>query len=82
MPWMALVPLISGVCSVFGTFEMTSKPTKAARTRIASSVRRSIRSTFPSRATQAPRMTSSSKSRASAPSSPLISSSSDSTLRA
>src|SRR3954451_20393928 len=39
---MALVPDISGVCSVFGTFEMTSNPTKAARTRIAISVRRSI----------------------------------------
>ncbi len=42
MPWIAFVPLISGVCSVFGTFEMTSKPTNAASTRIASSVRRSI----------------------------------------
>src|SRR3954454_16311311 len=41
MPWIALVPDISGVCSVFGTFEMTSKPTNAARTRIASSVSRS-----------------------------------------
>src|SRR5215217_7444959 len=40
---MAFVPLISGVCSVFGTFEITSKPTKAASTRIASSVSRSIR---------------------------------------
>src|SRR4051794_2268138 len=43
MPWMAFVPLISGVCSVFGTLEMTSKPTNAASTRIAISVRRSIR---------------------------------------
>ena len=34
MPWMALVALISGVCSEFGTFEMTSKPTNAASTRI------------------------------------------------
>ena len=42
MPWIAFVPLISGVCSVFGTFEITSKPTNAARTRIASSVSRSI----------------------------------------
>ena len=41
MPWIAFVPLISGVCSVFGTFEMTSKPTNAASTRIASSVSRS-----------------------------------------
>ena len=41
IPWIALVPLISGVCSVFGTFEMTSKPTNAASTRIASSVSRS-----------------------------------------
>jgi hypothetical protein len=31
MPWMAFVADISGVCSVFGTFEMTSKPTNAAR---------------------------------------------------
>jgi hypothetical protein len=30
------------VCSVFGTFEITSKPTKAARTRMVSSVRRSM----------------------------------------
>ena len=35
MPWIALVPDISGVCSVFGTFEITSKPTKPASTRIA-----------------------------------------------
>ena len=34
MPWIALVPLISGVCSVLGTFEMTAKPTKPASTRI------------------------------------------------
>ena len=27
MPWIALVPDISGVCSIVGTFEMTSKPT-------------------------------------------------------
>ena len=31
MPWMALVADISGVCSVFGTFEMTSKPTNAGQ---------------------------------------------------
>jgi hypothetical protein len=42
MPWMAFVPLISGVCSVFGTFEITSKPTNAASTRMAISVSRSI----------------------------------------
>ncbi len=35
MPWIALVPDISGVCSVFGTLEMTAKPTNPARTRIA-----------------------------------------------
>jgi len=34
MPWIALVPLISGVWSVFGTFEITAKPTKPASTRI------------------------------------------------
>ena len=27
MPWIALVADISGVCSVFGTLEITSKPT-------------------------------------------------------
>ena len=63
MPWMAFVPLISGVCSVFGTLLMTSKPTNAASTRIASSVSRSTQTTFPSRTTQAPATTSSSKSK-------------------
>ena len=84
IPWIAFVPDISGVCSVLGTFEMTSNPTKAASTRIASSVSRSIyrSTTLPSRATQAPLMTSSSKSSSRTPSSPLISSSSDSMLRA
>ena len=38
MPWIALVCDISGVCSVVGTFEITSKPTKAARTKIVISV--------------------------------------------
>ena len=38
MPWMAFVCDISGVWSVAGTFEMTEKPTKAARTKIVSSV--------------------------------------------
>ena len=42
MPWIALVCDISGVCSVVGTFEITSKPTKAARTRIVISVNRVI----------------------------------------
>src|SRR4051794_3410046 len=42
MPWIAFVPDMSGVCSVLGTFEMTWKPTKAARMRIAISVSRSI----------------------------------------
>ena len=42
IPWIALVADMSGVCSVFGTFEITSKPTNAASTRIVSSVRRSI----------------------------------------
>ena len=35
IPWIAFVPDISGVCSVFGTFEITAKPTKPASTRIA-----------------------------------------------
>ncbi len=42
MPWIALVCDISGVWSVVGTFEITSKPTKAARTKIVISVIRSI----------------------------------------
>ena len=37
IPWMALVPLISGVCSIVGTFEMTSTPTNAASTKMVSS---------------------------------------------
>ena len=37
MPWIALVPDISGVCSIVGTFEITSKPTKTARTNTVSS---------------------------------------------
>ena len=53
MPWIALVADISGVWSVFGIFEITSKPTKAASTRIVSSVIRSIGArSFP--ATHAP----------------------------
>ena len=42
MPWIALVCDISGVCRVVGTFEITSKPTKAASTKIVISVIRSI----------------------------------------
>ena len=34
MPWMALDPDISGVCKMLGTFETTSMPTKAARTKM------------------------------------------------
>jgi hypothetical protein len=37
MPWIAFVPDISGVCRSVGTFEITSKPRKIARTRIVSS---------------------------------------------
>ena len=49
MPWIAFVWLISGVCRVVGTFEITSKPTKAARTKIVISVIRSISSSPPAR---------------------------------
>ena len=38
IPWIALVPDISGVCSIVGTFEITSKPRKTASTRIVSSI--------------------------------------------
>ena len=38
MPWMKFVPDMSGVCSIVGTFEMTSKPRNAASTRIVSSM--------------------------------------------
>ena len=34
IPWIAFVPDISGVCSIDGTFEITSMPTKVASTRI------------------------------------------------
>ena len=44
IPWIALVCDISGVCRVVGTFEITSKPTKAARTKIVISVIRLMRS--------------------------------------
>src|SRR5665811_1210045 len=39
MPWIALVCDISGVCRVVGTFEITSKPTKTASTKIVISVK-------------------------------------------
>ena len=67
MPWIALVPDISGVCSVLGTLEMAAKPTKPASTRIArlvSSIRPAT-AVSPSRTTHAPATTSSSKFRAS-----------------
>ena len=35
MPWMALVPDISGVCSVLGTLEMTANPTNPDSPRMA-----------------------------------------------
>src|SRR5437588_6973446 len=38
IPWMALVPDISGVCSVLGTFEMTVYPTNPASTSTAMSI--------------------------------------------
>jgi hypothetical protein len=37
IPWIAFVPDMSGVCSIVGTFEMTSKPRKTASTRIVTS---------------------------------------------
>ncbi len=48
MPWIALVCDISGVCRVVGTFEITSKPTNAARTKIVISVIRLMNSRPPS----------------------------------
>src|SRR5205085_3491852 len=38
IPWIAFVPDINGVCSVFGTFEITSKPTNPASTSTAMSI--------------------------------------------
>ncbi len=38
IPWMKFVPDMSGVWSIVGTFEMTSKPRNAASTRIVSSM--------------------------------------------
>src|SRR5918994_282977 len=37
MPWIAFVPDINGVCSIVGTFEITSNPTKIASAKIVSS---------------------------------------------
>src|ERR1700745_3057234 len=42
MPWMALVADISGVCSVAGTFPMTSMPTSSARMKMVRSVSRAV----------------------------------------
>ena len=44
MPWIAFVPDISGVCSIVGTFEITSKPTNTASTKIVISLIRLMRS--------------------------------------
>ena len=49
MPWIALVCDISGVCRVVGTFEITSKPTKTARTKIVISVIKPMATSLPSR---------------------------------
>ena len=38
MPWIALVADISGVCSMAGTFPMTSMPTSSARMKMVRSV--------------------------------------------
>src|SRR5439155_10536986 len=38
IPWIAFVPDMSGVCSIVGTFEITSNPTKIASTSTVSSV--------------------------------------------
>ena len=42
MPWIAFVPDISGVCSIAGTFEITSTPRKIASTRIVTSKTSSV----------------------------------------
>ena len=58
MPWIAFVPDISGVCSIVGTFEITSKPRKIASTRIVSSSDQDARSSGAAtsgRVTHAPR---------------------------
>ncbi len=69
IPWIAFVPDISGVCSIVGTFEITSIPRKIASTRIVSSKTRTVvhYAVTRSRVTQAPPVISSSKSSASSP---------------
>ena len=47
MPWMKFVPDISGVCSIAGTFEITSTPRKAARIRMVSSMMKLVVTRFP-----------------------------------
>src|SRR5579872_898998 len=42
MPWIELVADISGVCSVAGTFPITSMPTSRASTKIVRSVTRAV----------------------------------------
>src|SRR5271154_1027322 len=42
MPWIELVADISGVCSVAGTFPMTSMPTSSASTKMVRSVTRAV----------------------------------------
>ena len=37
MPWIAFVPDISGVCSIVGTFAISSKPRKTASAKTVSS---------------------------------------------
>ena len=78
IPWIAFVWLISGVCSVVGTFEITAKPTNAERTKITNSIAKSISSSRPAARSflisppwvrQAPATTSSSKFSARLPSS-------------
>ena len=48
MPWMALAPDISGVCSVEETLEITSMPTKTLRTKIVSQTTASLMRCSPS----------------------------------
>src|SRR5439155_18669386 len=42
MPWIALVPDISGVCRMVGTLEITSMPTKTASTKKVNSFSSSV----------------------------------------
>ena len=64
---MKFVPDISGVCSIVGTFEITSKPRKIASTRMVSSMTsgrvRHAAASFGRPATHAPAVISSAKSR-------------------